>query len=87
MAVALHSFKIDADGRVLVQHVFYGETEDDARAVLEAHADACPKFGPAYRQDETEEIVEEIDELPTPDTLDDFVAGDVEDDDVEDDEE
>ena len=55
MAIALHSFKVDEDGEIRVQHVFYGETEREAQAILDAHAEACPKFGPAYRGDHTVE--------------------------------
>ena|SRR5258708_2871877 len=64
MADAIYSFKLDADGKIRVIHVFLGEDEAEAEANLKAHADACPKFGPAYRNKETVEIPVELDELP-----------------------
>lgn len=64
MPIALHSFKIDADGKIRVAHTFYADDEDEARVLLLEHAQACPKFGPAYRAEETIEIAEEIDALP-----------------------
>lgn len=85
MAIALHSFKIDEDGAIRVQHVFYGETLGEAEALLEAHADVCPKFGPAYKADHTMEVSEDIDDLPTPETVDDFVPGEPDDEEGEED--
>jgi len=87
MPIALHSFKIDNDGAVRVQHVFYGETEDDAREMLEKHAEVCPKFGPAVAAGDTIEVIEELDTLPTPDTVDEFVPGEPDEDDDGDDDE
>lgn len=86
MAIALHSFKIDNDGRVRVQHTFYADSEDEAQEMLEQHAEICPKFGPAFAAKDTVEIYEEIDCLPTPDTVDEFVAGDFDEDDEEEEE-
>jgi hypothetical protein len=90
MASAIFSFKIDGD-KVGVLHVFFGKDDAEAEANLKAHADACPKFGPAYRGGKTVEIPTEITELPPadPDELqewldDEFNFGD---DDEEDDEE
>jgi hypothetical protein len=84
MPIALHSFKIDDDGHIRVQHTFYGRDEAEAEEFLEAHAEICPKFGPAERHGNTVQIVEEIDVLPTPDTADDFVGGDPDDEDDDD---
>ena len=64
MPTLLLSFKIDADSQVRVLHGFFAPTKREAEAALQAHADACPKFGPAYRADETVEFPIEIDELP-----------------------
>jgi hypothetical protein len=87
MPVALHSFKIDDDGKVRVEHIFYAETEEEAEEMLAAHAGGCRAFGPAVEHGNTAEIVEEIDVLPTPETVDEFVGGeDVDDDDAEEDE-
>lgn len=87
MAVALHSFKIDEDGKVRVEHIFYAGTEEEAEEMLAKHAGGCEAFGPAVAHGNTAEIVEEIVELPTPETLDDFVGGeDVDEEDEEDDE-
>jgi hypothetical protein len=64
MASALFSFKRDKDKKISVLHVFFGKDDDDAQKTLEAHAEICPKFGPAYRGKETVEIPVEIDSLP-----------------------
>lgn len=64
MADAIYSFKLDTDGKIRVIHVFLGKDEAEAEANLKAHADVCPKFGPAYRNKETVEIPVELDELP-----------------------
>jgi hypothetical protein len=66
MATALFSFKIDND-KVSVLHVFFGEDDAKAEANLKAHADVCPKFGPAYRGGKTVQIETEITELPPAD--------------------
>src|SRR5713101_3108837 len=91
MPTALYSFKIDTDGEIRVAHVFFGKDEDAATANLKAHADICPKFGPAYKNKETVEIPVDVDDLPEGDEeaigewLDDLL--DLEDDDEEDDKE
>ena len=84
MATALYSFKVDDDGKVRVGHVFFGATDAAARKVLEEHAEACPKFGPAHRRGDTIELTEEIDAVPAPDeeSLKEFLGFD---DDEEDD--
>jgi hypothetical protein len=64
MATALWSVKIDRDGKIRVAHVFFGEDDAEAEANLKAHAEICPKFGPAYKNKETVEIPVELDELP-----------------------
>jgi hypothetical protein len=96
MPAAIYSFKIDSDGEIRVLHVFFGKTDADAEANLKAHADVCPKFGPAYKKKETVEIPVELDSLPEGDDEDaigewlDEVMGlepDEEDDDVSGDEE
>lgn len=83
MPFAIHSFKVDADGRIRIAHVFYGRDEDEAVKHLEEHADICPKYGPAYKADQTIEVGMEIDELPQPDetALQEFVGADEESDD------
>jgi hypothetical protein len=77
MAVALYSFKIDPDGEIRVAHIFFGDTPEAAWDNLKAHADVCPKFGPAYREDQTREVLSEIAEIPTPEpeSLDRFLDG------------
>jgi hypothetical protein len=64
MAVALHSYKIDKDRRIRVRHTFYAHTEEEADALMDAHAAGCKAFGPAVAAEQTIEIVEDIDELP-----------------------
>lgn len=91
MATALYSFKLDTDGKIRVAHVFFGKDDAEAEANMIAHANICPKFGPAVRNKETVEIPVEIDEIPEGDEeaiqewLDDLL--DLEDDGAEDDEE
>jgi len=74
MAIAIYSSKPGKHGRTDLTHIFYGDDEDEAWAKLEAHAEICPKFGPAYQASETIESVVEIDEIPefSDDALDDF---------------
>jgi hypothetical protein len=64
MAVAIYSTKPGKGGLAGVTHVFFGQDEEEAWANLEAHADACPQFGPAYQSSETIETVVEIAEIP-----------------------
>jgi len=67
MPIALFSFKLDSDGRVRMAHIFFGATQLLAELHLKEHADICPKFGPAFRADETTEFAREIAELPPAD--------------------
>jgi hypothetical protein len=89
MAIALHSWKKDADGKISVRHTFYAATEKEAERLMEAHGDGCEAFGPALEAGETIEVVEDIDELPTVDTVEEWgkegVAPDDEGDDETDD--
>jgi hypothetical protein len=87
MATALYSFKLDKDGKIRVAHVFFGEDDAEAEANLIAHANICPRFGPAFKNKETVEIPVEIDEMPEGDEdalqewLDDMLDLDDEEDD------
>jgi hypothetical protein len=89
MATAVFSFKVDADGKVTIAHVFFGATKTAAEAGMRHHAEICPKYGPAFRSGETIEFAREIAELPPADGddledwLDEMIAGDG--DDAEDD--
>jgi hypothetical protein len=89
MPTALYSFKLDRDGEIRVAHIFFGKDDAEANANLKAHADICPKFGPAYKNKETVEVPVEVDDLPEGDEeeigawLDDLLGlDDEEDDDV-----
>ncbi len=93
MPTAIFSFKIDSD-KVSVAHIFFGEDDAEAEASLKAHAEICPKFGPAYRGGKTVEIPVDMTELPPvdPDELqdwldDEFLGEDEEESDEEEDEE
>jgi hypothetical protein len=92
MPTALYSFKIDRDGEIRVAHVFFGKDDAEAEANLKAHADVCPKFGPAYKQKETVEIPVEVEDLPEGDEeeigawLDELLGLDEEDEETEEDE-
>jgi hypothetical protein len=85
MPTALYSFKIDSDGRVRVGHIFFAANDAEAEKLLKAHADACPKFGPAHKAGETIEIGVELDTLPEADeaSLEEFLE--IDDDDEEED--
>lgn len=65
MAYQLTAWKIEGDGSVRVKHTFYGETEAEAQEHFDEHVSICPKFGPAERDGDVESVMEEIDELPT----------------------
>ena len=67
MAIALISFKVDPDGKVRVAHIFFAASQAAAEAELRQHADVCPKFGPAWRGNQTIEFAREIPELPPAD--------------------
>jgi hypothetical protein len=67
MATAVFSFKVDADGKVTMAHVFFGSTKHAAEAEMRGHAEICPKYGPAFRANETIEFAREIDALPPAD--------------------
>jgi alkanesulfonate monooxygenase SsuD/methylene tetrahydromethanopterin reductase-like flavin-dependent oxidoreductase (luciferase family) len=76
MATAIYSVKIEHNNAIRVIHIFLGETEEEAQAALEAHANECPKFGPAYRNGRTIELSADVDELPEADedSLEEFLA-------------
>jgi hypothetical protein len=82
MATAVFSFKVDPDGKVRVLHVFFAPSKHTADAELHQHVAVCPKYGPAYRADETIEFSREIEDLPPADGddleewLDALIAGD-----------
>jgi hypothetical protein len=64
---AIFSFKIDEDGKVAVGHIFFGATKAAAEAGMRQHAEICPKYGPAWRTNQTTEFAREIEELPPAD--------------------
>lgn len=60
----LLSFKrIQGDSRILI-HGFLSPNETQSEKDLEDHARDCPKFGPAYRNEETIEHSVTVDEIP-----------------------
>lgn len=87
MPVALHSWTVEKDGEIRVRHTFFAETEEAADRLLKSHAAGCSQFGPATAADETIEIVEEIDELPDAETLEDLEEEDLDNDDEEEEDE
>src|SRR5690348_6212861 len=61
MSVALHSYKIDADGKIRVRHTFYAATETEAELLKSQHAGGCKSFGPAVEEGLTiDELVEDV---------------------------
>lgn len=87
MPVALHSWIREKDGTLRVRHTFFAETEEEAESLLKQHANGCGHFGPAVADDRTIEILEDIDELPDPDNLDEFEGFEVGDDEEDEEEE
>jgi len=89
MPVALYSFKIDEDGRTRVGHIFLAPNEQEADALQKKHADACPKYGPAFREGKTIDILADVDTLPEADeeSLEEFLALDGDEEEGEEDEE
>lgn len=69
MAWALRASKIEPNGECLVEHIFYGHTKKQADTRLQEHADICPKFGPADAAGEVITVFEEVDEIPTRDSI------------------
>jgi hypothetical protein len=69
MAIALHSYKVDKDGKITVRHTFYAADEDAADDLMDAHADGCAAFGPAVDDGRTIDLYEEIEELPDAEQL------------------
>ena len=63
MPTLLLSFKRNSDSHILI-HGTLAPNEKDAEKDLEEHAGICPKFGPAYRAEETIEHVIQVDEIP-----------------------
>jgi len=52
----------EGGGRLAVQHVFYGATEEEAREVFRKHAAGCEFLGPAMAEDRIDEQVQTIDD-------------------------
>lgn len=67
MPTAVFSFKVDTDGKVTIAHVFFGATKAAAEAEMRQHAEICPKYGPAFRTNQTIEFAREIPDLPPAD--------------------
>lgn len=67
MAVALHVYKLDDDGAVSVEHIFYGETEAEARRVYDAHRNQCPALTEAF---DDNDVAEEIEQDAVPPEID-----------------
>ena len=67
MPTAIFSFKVDDDGKVSMAHVFFGATKHAAESAMRGHAEICPKYGPAWRSNQTIEFAREVAELPPAD--------------------
>lgn len=68
MPFALHIDVVPVDGGpIAVEHVFYGETEAEARALFETHAAGCNFLGPAIDDGRIEEELLTISEEEWPD--------------------
>lgn len=71
MAWALTVGKVDSDGLIRVEHVFYGDTKRECEAERDAHGDGCKAFGPALAAGEVTEDWSEIDAIPEAEDADD----------------
>lgn len=69
MPWALRAYKIEPDGQVAVEHVFYGYRKIECDERFRAHRDICPKFGPADRAGDVVTVWEEIEEIPTRESI------------------
>ena len=67
MPTAIFSFKIEPDGTIAIAHVFFGATKTAAEAAMRQHAEICPKYGPAWRTNQTIEFAREINAMPPAD--------------------
>jgi hypothetical protein len=71
MSWAYHSYIVDpGDETVKVEHIFYGETKDDCIEGFNAHLRECDYFRPAAGEGRTDEVWEQLKELPTIDLED-----------------
>jgi hypothetical protein len=62
MAKALHVYVIPpGGGKVAVEHIFYGCTEEECDRIFDTHAEGCEFLGPAI---EEERVIEEIEDVP-----------------------
>jgi hypothetical protein len=67
MAWALHVYIVNPDDElILVEHIFYGETKDEASQVKEEHLGTCSYFKAAEDEDRTDEKWEQIAEEDWP---------------------
>ena len=67
MAWALHVYIVNPDDeQILVEHIFYGETKDDAEQVKEEHLGTCSYFKAAEEEDRTDQKFVEIDDEEWP---------------------
>ena len=64
MATAIYVDIVDEDGTVKVSHVFWGETEAEARNHYEEHAGECAYFRAAIDDDRVIEDVDKHAERP-----------------------
>jgi hypothetical protein len=67
MPTAIFSFKVDADGKVRIAHVFFASNKTTAESEMRGHAEICPKYGPAFNTNQTIEFARDIPELPPAD--------------------
>ena len=69
MAWKIEAYKIDEDGRIRIKHTFYGHSEAEADRYFEEHQSVCKKFGPAVEAGRVVTFSEEIDDIPTPESI------------------
>lgn len=72
MGVALHSYKLDSDGKIRVRHTFYAATEADAENLKTMHAGGCKAYGPAVQREETIDVIVLDVKPPTEEDADEY---------------
>jgi hypothetical protein len=76
MAYALHVYIVNPDDEeIYVEHIFYGETQADARHVKKEHLESCEYFRKAEAEGRTDEEMLEIEDEDWPQIDEDATNG------------
>lgn len=69
MPWALRASKIEPGGECRTEHIFYGDTKRECDALMRGHVEICPQFGPADKAGHVITVFEEVDEIPTRESI------------------